>query len=116
MHALGFSLHRLMAPIMGLSLLVAAADFTILGWMQPISLYNSESFVHQVQRFVSLLPEGGDLFVSGGDKTVLIDGIIPKSNSFNKIFVYQTYSDGKAVATGGAKGHLSIVEDDINKD
>ena len=115
MHALGFSLHRLMAPIVGLSLLVAAVDFTILGWMQPISLYNSESFVHQVQRFVSLLPEGGDLFVSSGDKTVLIDGITPKSNSFNKIFVYQTYPDGKTVATGGAKGHLSIVEDDPNQ-
>lgn len=115
MHALGFSLHRLMAPIVGLSLLTAAADFAILGWMQPISLYNSESFVHQVQRFVSLLPEGGDLFVSSGDKTVLIDGIAPKSNSFNKIFVYQTYPDGKTVATGGAKGHLSIVEDDPNQ-
>jgi lipopolysaccharide export system permease protein len=112
MHALGFSLHRLMAPVAGLAVLVALADFAILGWMQPISLYNSESFVHQVQRFVSLLPEGGDLFVAGGDKTVLIDGITPKSNSFNKIFVYQTYGDGKTVATGGAKGHLAIVEDD----
>lgn len=115
MHALGFSLHRLMVPVIGLAMLVAIADFAILGWMQPISLYNSESFVHQVQRFVSLLPEGGDLFVASGDKTVLIDGIAPKTNSFNKIFVYQTYSDGKTVTTGGATGHLSIVEDDPNQ-
>ena len=115
LHALGFGLHRLMVPVMGLALLVAAADFVILGWMQPISLYNSESFVHQVQRFVSLLPEGGDLFVAGENKIVLIDGITPKTNSFNKIFVYQTYPDGKTVSTGGAKGHLSIVEDDPNQ-
>jgi len=115
MHALGFSLHRLMASIVGLAVFAAAADFVILGWMQPISLYNSESFVHQVQRFVSLLPEGGDLFVSGEDKTVLIDGITPKTNSFSKIFVFQNYKDGKTTATGGAKGHLSIVEDDPNQ-
>lgn len=115
MHALGFSLHRLMIPVAGLAVVTAIADFAILGWMQPISLYNSESFVHQVQRFVSLLPEGGDLFVSGGDKTVLIDAITPKTNAFGKIFVYQTYKDGKTVVTGGAKGHLSIVEDDPNQ-
>ena len=115
LHALGFSLHRLMAPIMGLALLVAVADFAILGWLQPVSLYNTESFIHQVQRYVSLLPEGGDLFVSNPDKTVLIDAIAPKTNSFNKIFVYQTYKDGKTVSTGGAKGHLAIVEDDANQ-
>ena len=115
MHALGFSLHRLMVPIAGLALLAAMIDFAILGWMQPISIYHSQSFVHQVQRFVSLLPEGGDLFISGKDKTVLIDGITPKGNSFEKIFVYQTYVDGKSVATGGSKGHLSIVEDDPNQ-
>ena len=115
MHALGFSLHRLMMPLAGLAFLVAIVDFGILGWLQPISLYQSESFVHQVQRFVSLLPEGGDMFVTGNDKTVLIDGIAPKSNSFEKIFVYQSYGDGKAIATGGAKGHLTIVEDDPNQ-
>ena len=115
MHALGFSLHRLMAPLALLGVLVAIVDFGILGWLQPVSLYQSESFVHQVQRFVSLLPEGGDLFVTGKGKTVLIDGIAPKSNSFEKIFVYQTYVDGKAIATGGAQGHLSIVEDDPNQ-
>ena len=115
MHALGFSLHRLMMPLAGLAFLVAIVDFGILGWLQPISLYKSESFVHQVQRFVSLLPEGGDLFVAGNGKTVLIDGIAPKSNSFEKIFVYQTYGDGKSIATGGAQGHLTIVEDDPNQ-
>jgi lipopolysaccharide export system permease protein len=115
MHALGYSLHRLMVPAVLLSILVAAADFVVLGWLQPISLYNSANFVHQIQRFVSLLPEGGDLFVSGGGKTVLIDGITPKSNEFGKIFVYETYPDGKTVATGGSKGHVTIVDDDPNQ-
>lgn len=112
LHALGFSLHRLMRPVAAVAILVAIADFMILGWLQPISLYNSSAFVHQVQKFVSLLPEGGDLFVTSGNKTVLIDNITPKSNSFGKIFVYETYEDGKTVATGGAKGHLAIVQDD----
>ncbi len=115
MHALGYSLHRLMVPAVLLSLLVAAADFCILGWFQPLSIYNSANFVHQIQRFVSLLPEGGDLFVSGGGKTVLIDNIAPKSNEFGKIFVYQTYDDGKTVTTGGSKGHVTIVDDDPNQ-
>jgi lipopolysaccharide export system permease protein len=115
MHALGYSLHRLMVPAILLSILVAAADFTILGWFQPLSIYNSANFVHQIQRFVSLLPEGGDLFVSGGGKTVLIDGIAPKSNEFGKIFVYETYPDGKTVTTGGSKGHVTILDDDPNQ-
>ena len=115
MHALGFSLHRLLVPATAMALVLVVADFLVLGWLQPLSLYNSESLVHQVQRVASLLPEGGDLFVSNGNKTVLIDGIAPKSNSFQKIFVYQTYPDGKSVATGGADGHLSIVEDDPNQ-
>jgi len=115
MHSLGYSLHKLMLPAVLLSLVVASADFVILGWLQPISIYNSANFVHQIQRFVSLLPEGGDLFVSGGGKTVLIDGIAPKSNEFGKIFVYETYGDGKTVTTGGSKGHVTIVDDDPNQ-
>jgi lipopolysaccharide export system permease protein len=115
MHALGFGLHRLLVPAVMFALIIAVADFFVLGWLQPISLYNSESLVHQVQRVASLLPEGGDFFISTADKTVLIDGIAPKSNSFQKIFVYQTYADGKTVATGGTKGHLSIIEDDPNQ-
>lgn len=115
MHALGFGLHRLLMPAALLALLIAIADFFVLGWLQPISLYQSASLVHQVQRVASLLPEGGDFFISTGGKTVLIDGIAPKSNAFQKIFVYQTYGDGKTVATGGTKGHLSIVENDPNQ-
>jgi len=115
MHALGFSLHRLAAPAAILGLGVALADFFILGWLQPISVYNSANLVHQVQRFVSLLPEGGDMFVTANSKTVLIDNIAPKSNSFDRIFVYQTYPDGKSVSTGGSKGHITIVDDDPNQ-
>jgi len=115
MHALGFGLHRLLVPAALLALVIAIADFFVLGWFQPISLYKSESLVHQVQRVASLLPEGGDFFISTPGKTVLIDGIAPKSNSFQKIFVYQTYDDGKSVATGGTKGHLTIVEEDPNQ-
>jgi len=115
MHALGFSLHRLAIPAAVMALGIAVLDFAILGWLQPLSVYNSANFVHQVQRFVSLLPEGGDLFVNGDNKTVLIDNIAPKSNSFGKIFVYQTYPDGKAVTTGGSSGHINIVENDPNQ-
>ena len=115
MHALGYGLHRLMRPILAFGIIIAAADIVILGWLQPLSLYQAGSFVHQVQRFVSLLPEGGDLFVSNKSNTVVIDSIAPKSNSFGKIFVYQSYADGKTVVTGGGKGHLAIVEDDPNQ-
>jgi lipopolysaccharide export system permease protein len=115
MHALGFSLHRLAVPATILAVGIVLVDFVILGWLQPISVYNGANFIHQVQRFVSLLPEGGDLFIGGEDKTVLIDNIAPKSNSFGKIFVYQSYPDGKTVTTGGSKGHINIIGDDPNQ-
>lgn len=112
LHALGFSLHRLMRPVAVIAVMVAIADFFIVGWLQPISLYNTIAFVHQVQKFVSLLPEGGDLFVSSGNRTLLIDNIAPKSNSFGKIFIYENTPDGKTLATGGANGHIVVVPDD----
>ena len=115
MHALGFSLHRLAVPAAIMAVGIALVDFVILGWLQPVSVYNGANFIHQVQRFVSLLPEGGDLFVNGEGKTVLIDNIAPKSNSFGKIFVYQSYPDGKTVTTGGSKGHINIIGDDPNQ-
>lgn len=112
MHALGFSLHRLMAPVMGLSLVLAAANFYNLGWLQPVSLYRQANFVHELIKTTSLLPGGGDLFLTNGEKTALIDGIAPDSNDFKKIFLYESYKDGKTVATAGTVGTITVLEND----
>ncbi len=112
MHALGFSLHRLIAPAVVLGVLLAAANFYNLGWLQPVSLYRSENFVHELIKTTSLLPGGGDLFLTNGEKTALIDGIAPDSNDFKKIFLYESYKDGKTVATAGTVGTITVLEND----
>jgi len=112
MHALGFSLHRLMAPVMALSLVLSAANFYNLGWLQPVSLYRQANFVHELIKTTSLLPGGGDLFLTNGEKTALIDGIAPDSNDFKKIFLYESYKDGKTVATAGTVGTITVLEND----
>ncbi len=110
MHALGFSLHRLMAPVMFLTLILASVNFYNLGWLQPLSLYRQANFVHEMIKTTSLLPGGGDLFLTNGDRTALIDGIASDSNDFKKIFLYESYKDGKTIATAGTVGTITVPE------
>ena len=112
MHALGFSLHRLIAPAFVLSMIFAGANFYNLGWLQPVSLYREANFVHELVKTTSLLPGGGDLFLTNGEKTALIDGIAADSNDFKKIFLYESYKDGKTVATAGTVGTISVLDND----
>jgi lipopolysaccharide export system permease protein len=112
MHALGYSLHRLMAPVLALSFLLAGINFYNLGWLQPVSLYRQANFVHELIKTTSLLPGGGDLFLTNGEKTALIDGIAPDSNDFKKIFLYENYKDGKTVATAGTVGTITVLDND----
>ena len=106
MHALGFSIMQLLAPIFALTLVVSSICLAILGWLQPISLYNSFAFLHEVQATSSLVTDGKNLFRVDGNKTILVDDIARDGRLFSKVFMFESYPDGRSVTTAGSAGKL----------
>ena len=78
----------------------------IFGWLQPISLYDSTAFLHQVQATASLVTDGKNLFRVDGNKTIIVDDIARDGRLFSKVFMFETYPDGHSVTTAGAGGQL----------
>ena len=94
LHAVGFSMLQLMAPLLGLTTVFATICFFIFGWLQPLSLYDSGLFIHEVQMTASLLTDGQNLFRVEGNKTIIVDGIARDGRGFGKVFIYETYPTG----------------------
>jgi lipopolysaccharide export system permease protein len=107
LYALGFSLHQLLMPVIALTLGVALSIFVIVGWLHPLSLYASDAFVHDIKQSSVLVSDGTDMFRVDGTKTILLDGISRDGKEFDRVFIYETYPDGKAVTTAGSKGRLT---------
>jgi lipopolysaccharide export system permease protein len=105
-HALGFSTMQLLAPIMALTAGVSAVCFVIFGWLQPLSLHSSTAFLQEVQATASLVTDGKNLFRVEGNKTILVDDIARDGRLFSKVFMFETYPDGRSVTTAGSAGQL----------
>lgn len=106
MHALGFSIMQLLVPIFALTLVVSSICLAILGWLQPISLYNSFAFLHDVQATASLVTDGKNLFRVESGKTILVDDIGRDGRLFSKVFMFEAYPDGRSLTTAGSAGQL----------
>ena len=104
--ALGFSMMQLLAPIMALTGAVSAICLVIFGWLQPLSLHYSTAFLQEVQATASLVTDGKNLFRVEGNKTILVDDIARDGRLFSKVFMYETYPDGRSVTTAGNAGQL----------
>jgi lipopolysaccharide export system permease protein len=105
-HALGFSMMQLMAPIMALTFAVCTVCLVIFGWLQPIFLHNSTAFLQEVQATASLVTDGKNLFRVDGNKTILVDDIARDGRLFSKVFMFETYPDGRSVTNAGSSGQL----------
>jgi lipopolysaccharide export system permease protein len=106
-NALGFSMMQLLAPIMALTFAVSAICLVIFGWVQPISLHNSTAFLQEVQATASLVTDGKNLFRFEGNKTIIVDDIARDGRRFSKVFMYETYPDGRSMTTAGNAGKLT---------
>jgi lipopolysaccharide export system permease protein len=106
MHALGFSMMQLLAPIFALTFLISSMCIGIWGWLQPVSLYDSSLFIREVQATASLVTDGKNLFRVDGSKTILVDDIARDGRLFSKVFMFETYPDGRSVTTAGSAGQL----------
>jgi lipopolysaccharide export system permease protein len=106
LHAVGYGLHQLMLPIAGLGVGIGLMSLLILGWIQPLSLYASKSFLHDIEQSANILLAGTDLFFIKDRKTVMLDQISSDGNQFERVFIYETHPDGKTVTSAGTSGRL----------
>src|SRR5262245_34138269 len=86
--ASGIGLHRLARPVALLSLLLMAASFVIVGWLQPHGRYAYRSVVFDVKNVdVFYLAEEG-IFMQAGTRTFILDHLDRTNNRFDHIFLF----------------------------
>ncbi len=106
MQALGYSWLQLLTPVFTLTLAVMLSVFFIVGWLQPLALYYSKVFIHDIEQTSALMTDGRDLFTVDGRKTVLLDNISRDGKLFSRVFIYENFPDSKSVTTAGSNGKL----------
>jgi lipopolysaccharide export system permease protein len=106
LHAVGVGLHQLMLPIASLGVGVGLLSFLIVGWIQPLSLYASKSFLHDLEQSANILLADTNLFFIKDRKTVMLDEISSDGSEFERVFIYETHPDGKTVTSSGTSGRL----------
>jgi lipopolysaccharide export system permease protein len=112
LHSVGYGLHQLMAPILGLGVVVWLLSILILGWLQPLALYASKVFLHEMEQSVSIMIAGTNVFLTREHRTIMLDGLSDNGNQFRRVFIYEVHPDGKTVATAGTSGFL-LEEGDV---
>jgi len=107
----GRSLGRLLAPVMGLALLMAVLTALIVGWLSPHARYGYRALKRQVAEasLTAAVREG--TFIHAGDITFFAEHSTPAPDGLRlgKVFVYQDQPDGATVVTG-EHGRLGQVD------
>ncbi len=115
LHALGFSWLQLLAPIFSITAAIVVMELMIVGWLQPLALYYSKVFVHDIEQSSALMTDGRDLFTVDGGKTILLDNISRDGKLFSRVFIYQIYPDDRSMTTAGSDGKLLGLGDLSNR-
>jgi lipopolysaccharide export system permease protein len=113
MMAAGSGLPQLLRPLMAASLLIAALNIALLGYLQPYSRYAYRAAVQVVTNasFLTLLRPG--VFTSVDRTTVMVDAISDDETDFRKVFLYTRDEGGDEVAitsTGGTLRSSGLTE------
>jgi lipopolysaccharide export system permease protein len=106
MMAAGSGLPQLLRPLIGASLLIAALNLGLLGYLQPYSRYAYRAAVQAVTNasFLTLLRPG--VFTTVDRTTVMVDAISDDETDFRKVFLYTRGGGGDEVAITAAGGTL----------
>jgi lipopolysaccharide export system permease protein len=97
--AAGIGLHRLVRPVVVLSLVLSVVALGIFGWMQPHGRYAYRAVMFNVKNVeVFYLAEEG-AFMQAGRRTFILDELSRSTNSFQRIFLFED---------GGASGSETV--------
>ncbi|MFW6077407.1 MAG: LptF/LptG family permease [Hyphomicrobiales bacterium] len=110
--AAGIGLHRLVRPVIVLSVVLAVVALGIFGWMQPHGRYAYRAVMFNVKNVeVFYLAEEG-AFMQAGRRTFILDELSRGTNSFERIFLFEDGGEAGAETVTAARGQLIQVPSD----
>jgi lipopolysaccharide export system permease protein len=109
----GLSLARLLAPALGLALVMCALAALIVGWLSPHARYGYRAIKAEVAEASLTAAVLGGTFISAEGVTFFAEQAEPAPEGLRlaKVFVYQEDEDGGRVVVTGEHGLLGQVGD-----
>jgi lipopolysaccharide export system permease protein len=106
-HSMGVGLHRLLATLMGLAVVLMVITGIILSVLQPYTRYAYRALVYTVTHTAwNAALERGTFFTGLGDLTVMVDDITDGGRKLSGIFLHQTEPDGTTQTITAKEGRL----------
>jgi lipopolysaccharide export system permease protein len=104
--ASGIGLHRLVRPVIMLSIVLACVSLLIFGWLQPYarSAYRNVLFTVKNVEVFYLAEEG--VFMQAGSRTFILDSLSRADGSFQKIFLFDNRGAKGSETITAASGRL----------
>src|SRR3546814_712130 len=99
LQASGLGLMRLLRPVIGLALILAAIAAVTFGYLQPYGRYTYRSIAHDASHVTlgsSVLP---GKFFHTDDMTFMAERVSPSGTKLEGIFVYERGADGGVITT-----------------
>jgi lipopolysaccharide export system permease protein len=99
MTAVGAGLQRLMAPVMGLALALAAIAAVTVSYLQPLARYAYRSLNHAVSHASLSAAAKEGTFIHVDDMTFITDRASPNGQNLRRVFVFEERADGTVLVT-----------------
>lgn len=105
--SMGIGLRRLVAPILGLAIVLMVGSAVIIGFLQPYTRYAYRALVYTVTHTAwNSALERGSFFSGIGNFTITIDDIKDSGRNLTGIFLHETKPGGATTTTTAEEGKL----------
>src|SRR6185295_6915694 len=110
----GIGPQRMVAPLLGLGVILLAIMIVVTGYIQPYSRYAYRALIYAITHATLRygLEEGVFIHTEGG-LTLMAEDISNKGSRLQRIFVYQQRPDGRSATTTAAEGVLVGSDNDL---
>jgi lipopolysaccharide export system permease protein len=110
----GIGPQRMVAPLLGLGVILLAIMVVVTGYIQPYSRYAYRALIYAITHATLRygLEEGVFIHTEGG-LTLMAEDISNKGSRLQRIFVYQQRPDGRSATTTAAEGVLVGSDNDL---
>ena len=113
MSAAGVALPRLLAPVMGLAVVLTVITALVFGYLQPYSRYGYRALVHAIGHasLAAALEEGA--FVEAAGMTFMAEQVTIGGRRLSRVFVHQETADGGSITMTARSGALKPSSQDM---
>jgi lipopolysaccharide export system permease protein len=86
--AAGAGLHKLLKPALLLALIFSMGSLAIFGWFQPMTRYAYRSAIFDIKNVDAFYLAEEGVFMQAGNRTFILDKLDRRSNTFERIFIF----------------------------